>query len=89
MFRPLFGHLQDYLHIAKQLKFDIGITCIELPFIHTCNHRLKCNTYFRFSHILLQHVPASLGPGQVYTLVLKLLHWYVSTSPMNALLFLV
>jgi hypothetical protein len=52
------------------------------------------NSYFvvsfiRVTYILLQHVSASRGHHQVYTLLLKLLPCHVSMFPMNALLFLI
>jgi hypothetical protein len=55
------------------------------PFVHTWNLRLKCNTCFRLSHILLQHIAASLGHHQLYTLLLILSHCHLRMSRVNAL----
>jgi hypothetical protein len=58
-------------------------------FVHMCNHRLKCSTYFRLSYILLERVSASLGHHQVCTLLLKLLHCHFSMSHVNVLLIII
>jgi hypothetical protein len=67
---------------------NTSVSIAGYPFVHTCNHRLKCNTYFRFSYILPQHVSSSFGQYQVYTLQLKLLHCYLSMPLMNALFWI-
>jgi hypothetical protein len=53
--------------------------------VHTCNKRLKCNTYFRLSYILFPHVSASLSHHQVYNLLLNLFHYHFSMSRVNEL----
>jgi hypothetical protein len=63
------------------------VAIVLLPLVHTCNHRLKCNTYFRLSCIIWQHVSASLGHYQVYTRFLKFLHCHLKMSRVKALLF--
>lgn len=68
------------------LKHPVPV--LLLPFVHTCNHHLKCNADFHLPCILLEHVSVSLGHHQVCTLLLKLLNCHLSMPHGNALLFL-
>jgi hypothetical protein len=58
------------------------------PFTLIRNHYLTYNSYFRLSD-MLQHVSASLGHHQVYTLLLKSFLCHIRMSLVNALLFLI
>jgi hypothetical protein len=60
-----------------------------LPFVHTCNHLLKCSAYFCLSYIILQCVSASLNHHQVYTLLLILFYSRLSMLHVNTLLLLI
>jgi hypothetical protein len=62
---------------------------IFLPFVHTFNKRLNCNTYFLLTYNLLQNVSASLSHHQVYTHLQNLLHCHLSVSHVNVLQFLI
>jgi hypothetical protein len=55
-----------------------------LPFVHTCKHRLKGNTYFRITYILL-HISASFDHHQVYVLLVNLLHFHSIMLYVNVL----
>jgi hypothetical protein len=75
--------------VRKGVVVLCGMIAFEIIKGHTCNYRLKWNTCFRLSFILLQHVSASLGHHHMYILLLKLLLSYLSVLLVDVLLLLI